>query len=262
MKFSDRVNYKWVLDQIYDTLYRENVGVDFVFPESTDLAKYKVIVVPALYVASDELLNRLVEYVRAGGNLVLTFKSGFTNEYDTVRWVMAPGPLRQAAGFRYQEFSNLRAPLALKGDPFQAGADNRVSEWAEMLILEGAQGLAYYDHPFFGQYPAITRNHFGKGTLTYEGTVLSNKLQDKVLLDVLQTAGLTGPDQQLPASVHVKHGTNRNGKIIHYFMNYSGAPQTFAYAYRAGEDLLTQGGVAASQRITLKPWDLVIIEEH
>jgi beta-galactosidase len=262
MKFSDRVNYKWVLDQIYDTLYRENVGVDFVFPESTDLAKYKVIVVPALYVASDELLNRLVEYVRAGGNLVLTFKSGFTNEYDTVRWVMAPGPLRQAAGFRYQEFSNLRAPVALKGDPFQAGADNRVSEWAEMLILEGAQGLAYYDHPFFGQYPAITRNHFGKGTLTYEGTVLSNKLQGKVLLDVLQAAGLTGPDQQLPASVHVKHGTNRNGKIIRYFMNYSGAPQTFAYAYRAGEDLLTQGGVAASQRITLKPWDLAIIEEH
>ena len=261
MKFSDRVNYKWVLDQIYDTLYRENVGVDFVFPESTDLAKYKVIVVPALYVASDELLNRLVEYVRGGGNLVLTFKSGFTNEYDTVRWAMAPGPLRQAAGFRYQEFSNLRAPLALKGDPFKAGADNRVSEWVEMLILEGAQALAYYDHPFFGKYPAITCNHFGKGTLTYEGTVLSDKLQDKVLLDVLQTAGLTGPDQQLPAPVHVKHGTNRNGKTIHYFMNYSAAPQTFAYAYPAGEDLLAQGGVATSQRITLKPWDLVIIEE-
>lgn len=261
MKFSDRVNYKWLLDQVYHALYRENVGVDFVFPESTDLAKYKVIVVPALYVASDELLNRLVEYVRGGGNLVLTFKSGFTNEYDTVRWVMAPGPLRQAAGFRYQEFSNLRVPVALKGDPLKAGADNHVSEWAEMLILEGAEGLAYYDHPFFGKYPAITRNHFGKGTLTYEGTVLSDKLQDKAVLDVLQMAGLTGPDQQLPAPLHVKHGTNRNGKTIHYFMNYSDAPQTFAYPYRAGEDLLTQAGVAASQRITLKPWDLVIIEE-
>jgi beta-galactosidase len=261
MKFSDRVNYKWVLDQIYDTLYRENVGVDFVFPESTDLAKYKVIVVPALYVASEELLNRLVEYVSGGGNLVLTFKSGFTNEYDTVRWAMAPGGLRKAAGFRYQEFSSLRAPLALKGDPFKAGADNRVSEWVEMLILEGAQALAYYDHPFFGKYPSITRNHFGKGTLTYEGTVLSDKLQDKVLLDVLQMAGFTGPDQQLPAPVHVKHGTNRSGKIVHYFMNYSGAPQTFAYAYRAGEDLLAQSGVATSQRITLKPWDLIIIEE-
>jgi beta-galactosidase len=261
MKFSDRVNYKWLLDQMYHALYHENVGVDFVFPESTDLAKYKVIVVPALYVASDELLNRLVEYVRGGGHLVLTFKSGFTNEFDTVRWVMAPGALRQAAGFRYQEFSNLRVPVALKGDPLKAGADNHVSEWAEMLILEGAEGLAYYDHPFFGKYPAITRNHFGKGTLTYEGTVLSDKLQDKALLDVLQMAGLTGPDQQLPAPLHVKHGTNRKGKTIHYFMNYSDAPQTFAYAYRAGEDLLTQAGVAASQRVTLEPWDLVIIEE-
>ena len=74
-------------------------------------------------------------------------------------------------------------------------------------------------------------------------------------------AGLTGPDQQLPAPLHVKHGTNRKGKTIHYFMNYSDAPQTFAYAYRAGEDLLTQAGVAASQRVTLEPWDLVIIEE-
>src|SRR5580658_10352194 len=166
MRFSDRVNYKWLLDQMYHALYRQNVEVDFVFPESTDLAKYKVIVVPAVYVASDELLNRLVEYVRGGGHLVLTFKSGFTNEFDTVRWVMAPGALRQAAGFRYQEFSNLRVPVALKGDPLKAGADNHVSEWAEMLILEGAEGLAYYDRPFFGKYPAITRNHFGKGTLT------------------------------------------------------------------------------------------------
>jgi hypothetical protein len=48
MKFGDRVNYKWPLDQMYHALYRENVGVDFIFPESTDLAKYKVIVVPAL----------------------------------------------------------------------------------------------------------------------------------------------------------------------------------------------------------------------
>ena len=120
MKFSDRVNYDWLLRQMYGTLYSENVGVDFIFPESTDLAKYKVIVVPALYVASDELLNRLVEYVRQGGNVLMTLKSGFTNEYDTVRWTMAPGPLREAAGFHYQEFSNLKQPLALKGDPFRA----------------------------------------------------------------------------------------------------------------------------------------------
>ncbi len=261
MPFSDKASYESVMWQMYGALYRENVGVDFVFPESADFAKYKVIVVPPLYVASDDLLNRLTDYVRNGGNLVVAFKSGFTNEYDTVRWVMAPGPLREAAGFHYQEFSNLQKPLALKGDPFKAGVDNKVSEWAEMLLPDTAQALAYYDHPFFGKYPAITRNKFGIGTLTYEGTVLSDKLQERVLLEVLQIAGLTGPDQQLPAAVRVKHGTNQQGKTIHYYLNYSSEPQTLVYAYRAGEDLLTQSAVASSQKLTLKPWDLAIVEE-
>ena len=261
MKFSDKVNYRTILDQMYATLYRNNIGLDFIFPESTNFSDYKVILVPPLYVASDELLNRLVEYVRGGGHVVMAFKSGFTNEYSSVRWSMAPGPLRKAAGFRYQEFSTLAKPLALKDDPLQAGADNKVSAWADMLILEGAQALAYYDHPFFEKYPAITRNHFGSGTLTYEGTVLSDTLQTKMLLDVLQMAGLTGPDQELPASVRVKHGTNRNGKVIHYYLNYSSGPQTFKYKYKSGTDLLTDLAVPSFQLVTLKPWDLVIIEE-
>ena len=262
MKFSDRANYRSVMQQLYNTLYRANVSTDFVFPDSPGLAKYSVIVVPPLYVASDELLLRLVEYVRGGGNLLLTFKSGFTNEYDTVRWTMAPGPLREAAGFHYQEFSSLAQPLALKDDPFRAGTDNAVSEWAEFLIPDTAQPLAYYDHPFFGRYPAITRNHFGKGTLTYEGTVLSDKLQEQIVSGVLQAAGLSGPDQKLPLPVRVKHGVNRSGKTVHYFLNYSSAPQAFPYAYGAGSDLLTGAAIAPQQQIMLKPWDLAIMEEN
>jgi beta-galactosidase len=261
MKFSDRVNYRSILRQMYGVLYRANIGVDFVFPESMNLADYKVIVVPPLYVASDALLNRLAEYVRGGGNVVMAFKSGFCNEYSTVRWDMAPGPLREATGFHYQEFSSLRQPLALKGDPFHAGNENKVSEWAEMLIPDTAKALAYYDHPFFGQYPAITRNASGKGTLTYEGTVLSEKLQEQVLLSVLQQAGLTGPDQSLPPSVRVKHGQNRKGKTLHYFLNYSNAAQNFSYTYGAGVDLLTQSPIARGQMVTLKPWDAAILEE-
>jgi len=262
MKFSDRENYRTILRQMYHTLYQANVGVDFVFPESTNFGDYKTIVVPPLYVASDALLNKLVEYVRNGGQLLMEFKSGFTNEYDTVRWVTMPGPLREAAGFHYQEFSSLRQSLALKDDPFHAGADNKVSDWAEMLSLDSAQALAYYDHPFFGKFPAITRNRFGKGTLTYEGTVLSDTLQRKVVLDVLQLAGLKGPDQDLPASVRTKHGTNRSGKMIHYYLNYSGSLQTLNYPYGKGTDLLTQSAVSHSQQISVKPWDLIVIEEQ
>jgi len=91
MKFSDRANYRSILRQMYSTLYRSNVGVDFVFPESTSLSEYKVILVPPLYIAGDAVLAKLADYVKGGGNLVVSFKSGFCNEYSTVR-AKAPGP--------------------------------------------------------------------------------------------------------------------------------------------------------------------------
>ena len=82
-----------------------------------------------------------------------------------------------------------------------------------------------------------------------------------VLLDVLQGAGIASPDQNLPPSVRSKHGTNRNGKMIHYYMNYSNQEQAFSYPYGTGTELLSQTGVSKSQKITLKPWDLILIEE-
>ena len=261
MPFSTHENYRSILRQMYGALYKLNVGVDFVFPDSTNFSEYKMIVVPPLYISSDDLLNRLSEYVRQGGDVVMAFKSGFCNEYSTVRWTMAPGPLRKAAGFRYQEFTSLRQPIELKGDPFHAGAQNKVSDWAEMLIPETAQGLAYYDLPFLEKYPAITRNQYGAGTLTYEGTVLSAQLQQKVLLDALKLTGLDGPDQQLPPPVRVKHGVNRTGKKLHYYMNYSPDAQKFVYPYGTGRDLLAQTPVAHAQTVALQPWDVAIIEE-
>ncbi len=260
MPFSDRVNYKWILQQFHRTLYGLNVGVDFVTPDS-EYSRYKVVVVPPLYVASDEQLKRLAEYARGGGHVVLTFKSGFTNEYDTVRAAMAPGPLREMAGFHYQEFSTLLKPLALKGDPFRAGAANEVSAWAEMVVLDGAQALAYYDHPFFGKYAALTRNRFGKGVVTFEGTVLSDGLQRAVLLEVLAQAGLKGPDQELPAEVKVKHGT-AGGRRMHYYLNYSAGRQAWKYPYGGGVEVLSGKAVAQGQEMTLEPWDVVIVEEQ
>jgi beta-galactosidase len=261
MKFSDRANYSTVLHQMYNVLYHANVGVDFVFPESTSLSDYKVIVVPPLYVASDALLVRLADFVKNGGRLVVAFKSGFCNEYSTVRWEVMPGPLKAAAGFHYQEFSSLKQALPLADDPFHAGPDNRVSEWAEMIVPDTAKALAYYDHPFFGKYPAITRNEFGKGSFTYEGTVLSLRLQKAVLLGVLQEAGVTNSDQDLPAAVHVKHGQNRRGKTLHFYLNYSSMPQKVSYSYALGTNLLSTAAVTQGQSLLLQPWDAAIVEE-
>ncbi len=253
--------YTSLLNQFHRSLYQLNVGTDFVFADAPDFSQYKVLIVPALYVADDALLQKISDFVKGGGHVLMTFKSGFTNENNAARWVRAPGPLREAAGFSYQEFSNLEKPLALKDDPFHAGEENKVSYWAEFLMPETAKPLAYYDHPFFGRWPAITENQFGSGSLTYEGTYLTDTLQKDILLGVLKEAGLSGADQSIPAKVRVKHGVNAMGKKVHYYLNYSSDEQTVPYSYAAGTDLTTGAEVASSQSILLKPWDVAIVEE-
>jgi beta-galactosidase len=262
MPFSDKVDYKFVLNQFYSQLFKSNVGIDFIFPQSQiDLSQYKVIVAPLLYIANDELLEKLARYVQNGGHLITTFKSGFCDEYSTVRWQRMPGPLRQAAGLSYQEFSSLWEGVPLKGDPFGVGDKNTVSTWAEFILPEGAQALAWYDHPFYGKYPAITRNTFGKGTLTYEGSVLSDELQYAVVQQVLQLAGLDAAAEKLPTCVRLREGRSNAGKAMRYYLNYSSEVQSFAYSHAAATDVLTGKKYAPGQRVELAPWDLVILEE-
>jgi beta-galactosidase len=256
-----RADYLSVEDQLHKALYRLNVGADFVFAEEPDFTGYDVLLVPPLYVASDALLSRIADFAKGGGHVLLTLRSGFTDEFDTVRWTRMPGPLREACGFSYQEFSTLREPIGLHADPFDARAENKVSVWADMILPETAKTLARYDHPFFGKYPAITRNDFGKGTVTYEGSVLTDALQEKVLRLVLEQARVQLPDVQLPPAVRVRQALSRDGKPIRFYLNFSGAPQTFAYRHGASTDLLTGRPVAAGQSVTLGPWDLAVIRE-
>ena len=98
MPFSDTAGYMSVLNQMYDALYELDIEPDFVPANATDLSHYKVILVPPLYSAPDEVLRRISDYVKAGGQVVMAFKSGFTNQYSTVRDTMQPGGLRGCCG--------------------------------------------------------------------------------------------------------------------------------------------------------------------
>jgi beta-galactosidase len=255
-----RTDYFSIQDQLHKALYAMNVGADFVFAEEPDFTGYDVLLVPPLYVASDALLEKIAAFAKAGGHVLLTIKSGFTNERNTVRWTRAPGPLREAAGVSYQEFSSLKEPLPLKGDPYNVGASqNKASTWVDMLLPETAKPLASFDHPFFGRFPAVTRNAFGKGTVTYQGTVLTDALQTQLLAGVLKEAGVT--PGSTPAKVHVRHATARDGRALHFFLNFSGETHSLEYAYGAGTDLLTAKTVTAGQRLSIGPWDLLVVKE-
>jgi len=261
MPFKDGNAYMEVLRQMHRAAFRQNIGVDFIMAENADFTGYSLLLVPPLYVASDALLNKISDFVKNGGHVIMSVKSGFCDENSVVRHVKAPGPLKEAAGFYYQEFSNIH-PIPLRGDPFKVGNNkNSARDWAEFLIPETAKPLAIYDDIFFSKYPAITENKFGKGSFIYEGCLLTDEVQSKIVSNKALEIGLIDKDTELSYPLVMKYGTNDQGKTIRYFLNYSNTEQSFVLGYSNGTDLLTNKQLKKGDNVTLKPWDILILEE-
>lgn len=252
--------YNDIVRLVYDELYKMNVGCDIVHPSSDTLEKYDLIVVPALYTAPDDLLNRLNAYVRNGGHIVYTFKSGFTDEYVKVRTSVQPGIIQEACGIRYSMFAQPEN-VSLRGDPFGVGEENnKVDTWMELITPTTAEVLATYDHPHWGSYAAVTCNIYGKGVATYIGCLPSAKVMSKILETAVKNAGLLGTDQQLRFPLIVKSGVNEQGKTVRYYFNYSDERLRFRYPYAKGKELLSGESVNQDQVVELPRWGFAIIE--
>jgi beta-galactosidase len=259
--FADGLDYNDVLRLMYDALYRMNVGCDFVNPSSRDIEKYTMLVVPPLYAASDELLNRLNKYVKNGGHIVYALRSGFTDENVKVRSSRQPGIIGEACGVYYSQFVSAKN-ISLKDNPFGVDEEkNSLTTWIELLTPSSANVLASYDHLYWGKYAAVTQNAYGKGTATYIGCLPSYEVMEKIMKNALIKAGLWGVDQEIQFPLITKSGLNQDGKVIRYYFNYSMDSNSFKYPHKQGMELFTGKTVTPHELINLEPWGISIIEE-
>jgi beta-galactosidase len=258
--WGSRASYNDVLRPFYDALYRMNAEVDFVDPSTTDFSAYKLIIVPALYAASDSEIQRLNDFAKAGGHVLYTFKSGFSDENVKVRSSTQPGMIADAAGVRYSQFT-VPDHVGIEADPFGLGSENQVRWWMEFLEPKGAQVVARYRHPVWGKYAAITRNTYGKGEITYLGFMPSDKMADKILEEQVQRAGLWSEQQKLKFPAIIRSGTLHNGHEVHYLLNYSADPLKVQYPFRDAHELLSGKPYVHNGDIALSGWGVAILEE-
>ncbi len=59
----------------------------------------------------------------------------------------------------------------------------------------------------------------------------------------------------------VRHGRNVHGRLLHYYLNFSGNRQSFVYPYASGTDLLSKRAIARGSALPLESWDLAIVAE-
>ncbi|HEX6357956.1 beta-galactosidase [Actinophytocola sp.] len=177
----------------YRPLWNANVAVDVVAP-TADLSRYRLVVVPNLYAVDTEVAARLVEYVRAGGHLVMSYFSGIVDGNERVHLGGYPGPFRELLGLVVEEFWPLPA-----GGTVALGSGATGTLWSEWIAAEGAEVLDTFTGGELAGRPAITRHTFGDGVATYLGTRPDEQAMAAVLARALEDAGV--PTPELPAGV-------------------------------------------------------------
>ena len=175
------LSYNDVVRWMYDSLYEMNIECDVVDVNALDTQRYQMIVTPALYCASEKLLEKLEDFVKEGGVLVSTFKSFVADEYFTVYADKQPHRLHECFGMSYNQFTE-PGKTKITGRP--------VKYFAELLKPEGAETLAGYEHKYWGTYAGITRNSREKGKAYYIGCYTDKDVLKDILRKAAEDAGV------------------------------------------------------------------------
>ena len=271
--------YNTVMRWFSDALYRLNIEYDMISSKERDFSGYECLIVPALYSAPESLLLALDSYVRNGGHLITTFRSGFSDEYLKIYPDMQPHILHECLGLHYDQFTHPHhvdiVPvqsdvMAAAQEHFSHPDDSAFSltssacEWMELITCDTAVPVLKYSHPAYERYAAAAKNQYGNGSTLYFGTMFENdELLESVLLSFLHEAGFSGGGLSSDAPHYpliVKRGINDSGKELCYYLNYSKDPVSVTHRGKDGIELVSETSIVCGDKIDLGGWGVAVVE--
>ena len=253
------VSYNDLVRMYHRYFYRHNIAVDIVdaraFLESYGEEKeipYEVVVTPGLYSVSEEMVSLLRDFVKKGGTLLSSCRSFVANRDLKVYADTLPYGMTEVFGASYQELTRSGTTLA-GGEPLLG--------FMELLMPgKGAEVLLSYEHPYWGEYAALVRHSYGKGT----GIYVSGLLDEKVLFTVLQKSlpsDLGQADASLTFPLVVKRGINGKGERISFVLNYDGENRFFTWDGGDAKDLTSERRISSGQEVCLPGWSAAVLWE-
>jgi len=200
----------------YKPLKSFGAPVDFV-RDTMEFSKYPVVIAPAYQQMSRELIGKLTDYVKNGGNLVLSCRSGHQDESGHLWEARHSEPIYELIGGGIEFYDLLRpyAPdtVALDGQKYAW------TSWGDVLKPgEETETWGTYQGDFYAGEAAVIFHRLGKGTVTYVGADSnSGDLEQVVLTKLYNKLGIAVEDY--PQGIIVEY---RDGFGI--AMNYGDQP--------------------------------------
>jgi beta-galactosidase len=211
-----------------------------VVPETADLSKYKVVIIPAYEMVDSALVKKWNNYVTNGGHLIITCRTATKNRMGHFWEGKLATPISGLIGAQVMATDMLSAYA--KGD-VQMNTKHYVwNNWADLLQPDKkTEVLATYDNQFYKGKSAVVKHKIGKGSVTYIGVATDDfNLEKDILRNTYTDAGATTEDYPPGVYVYWRDGFYMavNYSSANYTMNIPGTSKVLV-----GEKILKPAGV-------------------
>ncbi|MBM7603865.1 beta-galactosidase [Metabacillus crassostreae] len=247
--------YPQTLQQHYRTFWEQDIPVDVITKEQ-DFSDYKLLIVPMLYLVSEETISRLKAFVANGGKLVMTYISGLVNEHDLTYMGGWHKDLQEIFGMKPLETDTLypkdRNYVTYKNKSYE------MKDYATVIALNSANVEGVYQEDFYENTPAVTSHQYGKGKSYYIGARLDEQFHRDFyseLIDELSLGAVCDIKHEQGVSVQVRQAENSDYIFI---MNFTEEKQPISFDFQ-GKDMVS--GDVISGDIMLDRYEVKIIEK-
>lgn len=248
----DPIRFNLVMREMAEALLL--LGVDIgSFGDGQKLKDYKALVCPPLYLSNPKLVADLTAYVRAGGHLVLTARSGVKTINNKNLMQPLPGPFAELAGVEIDEYAVLPKDADWKVElPQGSIKTKRIRE--HLLVKKGTEIIGIYRGDYMDGLPAITKHKVGKGCVWYVGT-LPSAADWRLLFQLILPGAKVDFRTDIPTGIEIAHRSAK-GRQLTFVLNHAGKSQIVRLAGTA-TDLL--GGKKCDGRVELPPYGVAVL---
>lgn len=248
--------YPQTLQQHYKAFWERDISVD-VITKQQDLSKYKLLVVPMLYLMQEELMDRFKAYVKNGGTLVMTYISGIVDASDLVYMNGWPKPLQDIFGMTLVETDTY---YPNDSNSVKYGKKSyEVCDYASILEVTDATILGTFEQDFYSGGAAVTKHNYGKGQAYFIGARLEHAFHEDFYGKLLG-------ELEISAAVDTKHSKGvsiqvRQDEAFEYvfIMNFTEETQHVMLGFVA-KDMVTQETVTG--KLILEQYGVRVLKKQ
>ena len=221
---------------------------------------YKLLLIPGLTVMDEATADKVRNYVKNGGTVVMTANSAVVDETGKVFATTHPGRLNDVFGIRVASFEetetmNELSRIGYSGKRLQLNYNGQAIETEsvrfDVIEPKGAEVLGTITS-LDRDYPIITAHNYGKGRAIYIGLPVKGEVLNPILDELITSLSIKkGPE--VPAGVMARSIDDRHM----LYLNVSNTPQTITVKGKARSILFDK---EYKDEFVLQPYEPEFIE--